>query len=194
MECVDDVSLAEIRLDSGARRHFQVDHDAVHEGINALDQAGVPDLGLAHFHGDGRDFEVDEGGFDGAGLAGVDLEGVGLEQLGEPLNVGQSKISVAPERGVAAGRRGVCARLVVVLEEKGEERTKIEPDIYLGTVAPDIVPDVVCEELWSASTFCSGGAGKDAIDVCEEATCSRGEVVALVEINGHGVHGRYGDD
>jgi hypothetical protein len=79
VERVDDVCLAEIRLDGCVgRSNLEVDHDAVYIGDYAVDEAIVPDLGLAHLNGEGGDPVVDKGGFDGAGLTRVDLQGIGL--------------------------------------------------------------------------------------------------------------------
>lgn len=64
MERVGDVHIAEVRLDGGVRgSKLQVNHDAVDEGDGAVDERVVPDLGLAHLDGDGRDFGAHEGGF-----------------------------------------------------------------------------------------------------------------------------------
>lgn len=103
MERVGDVHVAEIGLDSGVGGgELEVDHDAVDEGHSAINEGIVPDLGLAHFDGDGGDIGAHEGGFDAAGLAGVDFEGVWLEELGEALDVGEAEVGVAPERGLTA--------------------------------------------------------------------------------------------
>lgn len=72
--------------------------------------------------------------------------------------------------------------------------TKINADIYLGSVAPDVVPDVVREELWSTTTICCCNAGKDTVDVSQGATCSSCEVIPLVQVNTHRVYGRYAND
>jgi hypothetical protein len=97
VESVGDVHVAQIGLDGRVRgRQFQVDHDAVYEGDGSVDETVVPDLGLAHLHGDGGDLVDYKGGFNRARLAGVDLEGVWLEELCEALDIGETEIGVAP--------------------------------------------------------------------------------------------------
>lgn len=44
---------------------------------------------------------------------------------------------------------------------------EIDADIDLGCVAPDIVPDVVGEELRATATSGRCDAGEDAVDICQ---------------------------
>jgi hypothetical protein len=85
VESVGNVDVAQIRLDRlVGRNHVQVHHDAVHEVDGAVNETGVPDLGLPHFNCDTWDVVLDERRLNGARLAGVDLQRVGLQQLRQP--------------------------------------------------------------------------------------------------------------
>lgn len=98
-----DVCVGEIGLDGGvAGRDVQVHHDAVDEVDGAVDQRGVPDLGLAHLDCQAGNAVVDEGRLDAAWLAGVDLQCVRLEKFAQALHVRQAPIGVAPQACVAA--------------------------------------------------------------------------------------------
>lgn len=154
VEGVCDVDIGQVGLDGGvAGGNLQIDHDAVDEGDSAVDQRGVPDLGLAHFDSQAGDPVVDEGGFDAARLARVDLEGVGLEQFAQALDVGQAPVRVAPEACFAAGGG----------------RVQVDAHVDLRGVGPDVVPDVVSEDVGTAAAGLGGDAGEDAVGVCEGA-------------------------
>ena len=52
MERGDHIRVAEIGLDGGVgRSNREVNHDAVHVVDYAVDEAVIPDFGLAHFDG-----------------------------------------------------------------------------------------------------------------------------------------------
>jgi hypothetical protein len=78
-----------------------------------------------------------------------------------------------------------------VLIDLGEtlELTEINANIYLRFISPYIVPDVIGKELCAVSTFGRWCTGKHAVNVSEETGCAGCEVVSLVEIDAHGVHG-----
>lgn len=73
-------------------------------------------------------------------------------------------------------------------------RTKINAHVYLGAISPNVVPDVVGEDLRSTSSLRSSSAWEDAVDVGEEAACTCGEVVALVKVNAHRIDRGQSDD
>lgn len=64
----------------------------------------------------------------------------------------------------------------------------------MGSVAPDVIPDVVGKKLRAAATVGSCSAGEDAVNVGEEATSAGGEIVALVQVDAHGVDCRYANN
>lgn len=98
MECGGDINLAQIRLNRlVGRSKLQVDHDAIDEVDCAVDKTVVPDLGLAHLHGNRGDLVADKGSLYRTGLTRVDFQSIRLEELGQALNVRKTEISITPQ-------------------------------------------------------------------------------------------------
>lgn len=53
------------------------------------------------------------------------------------------------------------------VEEGKGERTQINADVNIGGVGPDVVPDIVCEDIWAAAAFRCCYPGEDAVYVGE---------------------------
>jgi hypothetical protein len=112
VERVSNIYRAQIRLNGRVCRHkLQVDHDAVHKAYGSIDEAVIPDLCLAHLHGDGGNLTANKGSFNRARLARVDLQRVRLEEFGETLNVWETEVGVAPKACLATRGGCVCLRL-----------------------------------------------------------------------------------
>ena len=154
VESVGNVDVGEVRLDGGvAGRDSQVDQHAVDKVDSAVDQRVVPDLGLSHLDRQTRDAVVDKRRLDTAWLADINLQRVRLQELAQALNVRQAPVRVAPQARLAARRRCV----------------QVDANVDVGCVAPDIVPDVVGEDVGPAAAELGGYAREDAVHVCEGA-------------------------
>jgi hypothetical protein len=179
VEGVGNINGTQIRLDRlVGRQHVQVHHDAVDKIDGAINQTRIPHLGLAHLNRDTRHFIAHKRRLDGPGLTGINLQRIGLQQLGEALDIGQSEVGIAPQRRLAAGAG----------------RVQVDADVDLGRVAPEIVPDVVGEQLRAAAAVDGGGTREDAVRVYQGPGGARREVVALVHVDAQRVYRRDADD
>lgn len=150
VESVGNVHIREIRLDgSVAGCDPQIDQNTVDKIDSAVDERVVPDLRLSHLDCQTRDLVIDKRRLDTAGLANINLQCVGLQELTQALNIGKAPVGVAPQACLAA--RGW--------------RVEVDAHVDLGGVAPEVVPDVVGEDVGSAATELSRYAREDAVDV-----------------------------
>lgn len=78
--------------------------------------------------------------------------------------------------------------------EGAGRRTEIDADVDLGGVAPDVVPDIVRENLRAAAAFFCCYAWEDAVCVGEGTAGTGCEVVSLVHVYSHRVDGRNAND
>jgi hypothetical protein len=72
--------------------------------------------------------------------------------------------------------------------------TKINAHIYLRCVPPNVIPNVVSQELRSATAFGSRNSREDTVDVGERSTCASCKVVSLVHVDTHWVYSWEAND